>query len=102
MAAGSPSADERVVVMVEKQQCHVGVQARPPPFASMCESLPAASADVLAQNRRVSTPFIIEKTQRDAGRAWDKFYKANEDRFFKIGTGRTANLRSCGRTITTC
>ena len=50
----------------------------------MCgASLPAASADVLAQNRRVSTPFMIEKTQRDAGRAWDKFYKANEDRFFK-------------------
>ena len=84
MAPGSPSVDERVVVMVEKQQGHVGVRQTAAFLASMCgASLPAASADVLAQNRRVSTPFMIEKTQRDAGRAWDKFYKANEDRFFK-------------------
>lgn len=55
--------------------------------ARAAASAPDASADaslaVLAQNRRVSTPFMIEKTQRDAGRAWDKFYKAHEDRFFK-------------------
>lgn len=39
--------------------------------------------DVLAQNRRVSTPFMIDKTQREAGKAWDKFYKAHQDKFFK-------------------
>lgn len=39
--------------------------------------------DVLGMNRRVSSPFMVEKTRRDAGRAWDKFYKAHEDRFFK-------------------
>ncbi|WFD02241.1 hypothetical protein MOBT1_000922 [Malassezia obtusa] len=48
-------------------------------------SVPRTSraAEVLAQNRRVSTPFMVDKTQREAGKAWDKFYKAHQDRFFK-------------------
>ncbi|PKI82453.1 hypothetical protein MVES1_003462 [Malassezia vespertilionis] len=43
----------------------------------------AAAASVLEQNRRVSTPFVVDKTRREASRAWDKFYKAHEDRFFR-------------------
>ncbi|KAL4399105.1 hypothetical protein ACI68E_004505 [Malassezia pachydermatis] len=48
--------------------------------------MPGASQDaqaILAQNRRVSTTFMVEKTQREASKNWDKFYKAHEDRFFK-------------------
>ncbi|WFD20557.1 hypothetical protein MCAP1_002804 [Malassezia caprae] len=45
---------------------------------------PAGSAeDVLSSNRRVSSPFMVTKMQREAAKAWDKFYKAHEDRFFK-------------------
>ncbi|WFD37004.1 hypothetical protein MCUN1_003896 [Malassezia cuniculi] len=39
--------------------------------------------EILAQNRAVATPFIQTKTQREAGKNWDKFYKAHADRFFK-------------------
>lgn len=43
----------------------------------------ADAASVLAQNRRVSSAYMVDKTQREASKAWDKFYKAHEDRFFK-------------------
>lgn len=38
---------------------------------------------VLAKNRRVATPFMISKCEREAARSWDMFYKRHEDRFFK-------------------
>lgn len=43
----------------------------------------ASSDAILETNRRLSTPFVVEKTKREASKAWDKFYKAHQDRFFK-------------------
>ncbi|WFD27793.1 hypothetical protein MNAN1_002798 [Malassezia nana] len=49
---------------------------------AQCTSGGCADA-VLALNRRVSSPFMVNKMQREAAKAWDKFYKAHQDRFFK-------------------
>ncbi|SPO39535.1 related to ABP140 - actin binding protein and AdoMet-dependent tRNA methyltransferase [Pseudozyma flocculosa] len=38
---------------------------------------------VLATNRRTATPFVVDKTTREASRNWDRFYKLHADRFFK-------------------
>ena len=58
-----------------------GPRAIPGNAAPAPDARPAT--EILAQNRRVSTPFMVAKTQRIADKAWDKFYKAHEDRFFK-------------------
>lgn len=57
--------------------------ARPIPGNVPRDAPAGDAAAVLAQNRRVSTPFVVEKTQREAGKAWDKFYKSHQDKFFK-------------------
>ncbi|WFD23917.1 hypothetical protein MEQU1_002611 [Malassezia equina] len=60
--------------------------ARPEPALGApapSNSTAGCADDVLATNRRVSSPFMVSKTQRDAAKAWDKFYKSHEDRFFK-------------------
>lgn len=44
---------------------------------------PEAVEETLGQNRRVATPFMISKCEREAARNWDIFYKRHEDRFFK-------------------
>ncbi|PWN40717.1 S-adenosyl-L-methionine-dependent methyltransferase [Ceraceosorus guamensis] len=39
--------------------------------------------DVLCQNRRTISDFLRKKIEEEAAKNWDKFYKANENRFFK-------------------
>ncbi|WFD43789.1 hypothetical protein MPSI1_002453 [Malassezia psittaci] len=70
--------------MSEAEAENGSVQSRAIPGNVPMEEVKAnRSYELLEQNRRVSTPFMIEKTQREADKAWDKFYKAHQDKFFK-------------------
>ncbi|WFC99830.1 hypothetical protein MYAM1_002576 [Malassezia yamatoensis] len=70
--------------MAEAEAENGCVQSRAIPGNVPMEEVKAnRSYELLEQNRRLSTPFMIEKTQREADKAWDKFYKAHQDKFFK-------------------
>lgn len=44
---------------------------------------PEKVEEILSRNRRIATPFMLQKCEREAARNWDVFYKKNGDRFFK-------------------
>lgn len=39
--------------------------------------------DILQQNRRLATSFMLNKCEKEAARNWDVFYKNHHDKFFK-------------------
>ncbi|PWN91885.1 S-adenosyl-L-methionine-dependent methyltransferase [Acaromyces ingoldii] len=39
--------------------------------------------EIIARNRRVATPFVLNKCEANAAKHWNLFYKHHEDRFFK-------------------
>lgn len=44
---------------------------------------PNAIEETISMNRRIATPFMLNKCEREAPKNWDIFYKKHEDRFFK-------------------
>lgn len=60
-----------------------GPSAVPPKHKYTVGQDPARIDEILAQNRRLATSFMLSKCEREAARNWDVFYKNHEDRFFK-------------------
>lgn len=44
---------------------------------------PGKIDEILTKNRRVATPFVLNKCEAEAAKHWNLFYKHHEDRFFK-------------------
>ena len=44
---------------------------------------PERIEDILQQNRRLATSFMLNKCEKEAARNWDVFYKNHHDKFFK-------------------
>ncbi|WFD31156.1 hypothetical protein MSPP1_002190 [Malassezia sp. CBS 17886] len=76
---GSPRASAAVPLPAPACARVIPGNVATPPHAPSC----TAASTILDQNRRVATPFMQEKMQREASRAWDKFYRVHQDRFFK-------------------
>ncbi|KAK0545160.1 hypothetical protein OC844_007388 [Tilletia horrida] len=43
----------------------------------------APPEEIIQQNRRIATDFVIAKAEKESQKNWDSFYKRNETKFFK-------------------